>query len=311
VTGNPVSLVSGPGADQSEATSGAVTANILGVWCFRATYAPDSAVFTGSSGDDNRECFTVRQHPTTLVTDPQSPSGTNITSVNLGASVVDHAVVTDSDAGGGSPTGSVNFYICNPNQVTGTGANAHCAGTGSTGDGTAVTGNPVALNTAFGVDKSDATSGAVTANILGVWCFRATYTPATDLFGGSSGDDNRECFSVGSSSSGTSAQKWLPNDHVVVSTPTGSLPGTLSITLRRGACDGNVVYTEPVPNSGAFTATAAGASYDTTNGSVPATTFVVNTGNQDTYFWRIIFTPDSAFATGFTKCENSVVTVND
>jgi hypothetical protein len=95
----------------------------------------------------------------------------------------------------------------------------------------------------------------------------------------------------------------------VVSTPTGSLAGTLVITLRSGTCNGTVVYTEPVPNNGAFTATAAGATYPTTN-----STFKVHAdpnGNTGTYFWNITFTPTSTFATGFTKCETSTVTVDN
>ena len=48
---------------------------------------------------------------------------------------------------------------------------------------------------------------------------------------------------------------------------------------------------------------------DTTN-----STFKVHlspTDNTGTYYWRIVFVPNSSFATGFTKCETSTVSIND
>jgi len=80
----------------------------------------------------------------------------------------------------------------------------------------------------------------------------------------------------------------------------------LSITLRSGTCDGTVVYTEPVPSGGAFTATTGGAAYTTTND-----TFSVATATAGTYYWKTIFTPTSSFAAGYTDCELSTVAIND
>jgi hypothetical protein len=268
-----------------------------GFYCFRATWPGDDN-YPGALAATNQdtECFEVLQHATTTVTDPSS------TTFRLGNSVTDHAIVTDSDTGGGDPTGTVDFYVCDPTEVTGTGSNAHCAGTGATGDGTLVN-SVTPLTPGPGADQSQATSDPVTPDQLGVWCFRATYTPDTTFFTGSSGDENRECFTVTARSSGTSAQKWLPNDRVVISTTTGTpLAGTLSIELRSGTCDGTVVYTETT-GTGSVTAPLT---VNTKN-----TTFFVRTANPGTFYWRIVFTPDSPFATGFTKCETSTVTVND
>ena len=299
--------------------------NLQGFYNWIAAYTPgagdvNNKSFTTTCGDAN-EGSVVIQHPTTTVTDPESPAGVPNTSVSLGALVYDHAIVTNSDdSGTGSPTGTVDFYICNPSQVTGSGATAHCAGTGGTGDGTLVN-SVTPLTAGPGTDQSEATSSAVTASLavpadaLGVWCFRATYTPDVFTFIGSSDSTNDECFTVTTTSSGTTAQKWLPNDHVVVSTPIGSIAGTLSVQLLEGGTcnsDGSVTggvvkYTEPVPGGGAFTATAAGAPYNTTN-----STFFVTTLNPDTYVWHTVFTPTSTFATGFQKCETSTVSpVND
>jgi len=297
------------GADSSDVNgTGHELAN--GFYCFRAEAHLTNYDNPDPATNTTTECFQVLRLATSIVTDPQSPSGTDNTgpfALADNTSVFDHAVVT-GDSADGFPTGNVTFFICNPSQVTGTAGNEVCA----SGDGTQV-GSPVPTTNIALSDppQTEATSAAVTANQLGVWCFRASYEPTNPVYTGSDGDGHRECFTVRTTSSGTSAQNWLPNDHVVVSTATGTLAGTLSITLHSGSCDGAVVYTEPVPNGGAFTATAAGAVYNTTNGSVPATTFKVNDALQGTYYWSIVFTPDSPFADGFTKCETSTVSIND
>ncbi len=287
-----------------------------GYYCFRADWAgnstyPGALSHTNTTDNpDAGECFQVLQHPTTVVTDPQSPSGTNNTAVALNASVYDHAVVTDSDAGGGSPTGTVDFYVCNPTQVTGTGVNAHCAGTGGTGDGTLVN-SVTPLTAGPGADQSQATSAAVTANQLGVWCFRATYTPDTAVFTGSSGDENRECFTVTTSSTVSSTQDWVPNDHVTISTPGNAtaLDGTLSIELRSGSCAGTVVYTESTNTT--ITNVASPHTFDTTNPTY-ASAFKVDTGNQCIFYWKIVYTPSNAFEGGaVTKCETSTLSIHN
>src|SRR5206468_926089 len=120
----------------------------------------------------------------------------------LNTHVVDHALVTGA-AGFGTPTGSVNFFICTPGQVTGTGSSAHCAD----GTGTALADNPRTATAvaASNPPQSEATSSPdVVANVLGVWCFRATYVPDTAAYTGSSDTTNDECFTVRTTSSGTS-----------------------------------------------------------------------------------------------------------
>jgi len=288
------------------------TPDAVGTYHWVASYTPDTSGNTLGT-DHNLTCndpledVIVRQLATTTVTHPVDGTGAAVTSVSLNASVFDYAKVTGNSADG-TPLGSVNFFICDPTQVTGLAGAEVCA----SGNGTALTGNPrtataIALSSPPASEASS--SPAVVANQLGVWCFRATYVPSVSAYTGSSDNTHDECFTVTTTSSGTSQQNWLPNDHVVVSTPSGTLAGTLSIQLLSGSCDpavGTVVYTEPVPNGGAFTATSTGAAYDTTN-----KTFLVDTTNAGSYFWRIVFSPTSTFATGFTKCETSTVTVNN
>jgi hypothetical protein len=56
----PVSLTTDTGTNHSHARSTpAVVPNATGVWCFRATYNPDTGAFGGSSDNSNDECFNV------------------------------------------------------------------------------------------------------------------------------------------------------------------------------------------------------------------------------------------------------------
>jgi hypothetical protein len=306
--GSPVtaSVVAGSTPPKTEALSTpAFTANAVGVWCFAATYTPDTANYSGSSDASHNECFTTVNRSTGTVTDPRVSGTTSAISgaVAVGTNVVDHAVITGA-TGFGSPTGSVTFRICNPSQVTGTAGSEVCPSGSGTQVGSAVTVTAVGGSSP---PQTQATSSpAVAANSVGVWCFSATYTPDTISYTGSGDSTHGECFTVRDASSGTSAQKWLPNDHVVLTTTGGTaLTGTLSITLRSGSCTGTVKYTEPTNTT--LTNFASGGSVDTTN----STFFVSAAANDTPYFWSIVFTPSSSFVDGFTKCESTSITITD
>jgi hypothetical protein len=303
----PVTGVTGSSPPKSTAVSTpGVNANKAGVWCFSATFTPTGSIYTGTSGDSSHtECVVVNPETTTTVTTPSKTSG-----ISINDTVTDHAVVTAFDSADGTPTGTITFYICSPLTTTGSAGNETCAAnTGvllSSGQATAVaSSSPPA---------SELTSNSVTATMVGVWCFRAEYLP-----GGTNGANylassdarHSECFTVTDSTSGTSAQKWVPNDHATISSTGGSpLQGTVSMTLHSGTCDGPTVYTE-----GLFTSPAAGwtspKSFDTTNAGAP-TGFTVDAAHDDTpYFWRIVFTSSNTFVTGTTKCEKTDITVTD
>ena len=284
--GSPVAL-SGSGAiatAQSDDVNTQAASLLPGHYCFRAEWPGDSnyigakTEFSGAT-----ECFDVSKLPSQTAT----TSNPNTNNVAPGTSVTDTATVSGS---GPTPTGSVTFFLCQPSEVTSGG----CEGTAGTQIGSA---KPLS----GGQATSDATTNTTT---LGKYCWRAEYGGDTVYEPSSHTDATGECFTVTNSASGTSDQTWLPNDHVDITTPTGTLSGTLAITLRSGSCTGTVVYTEPVPNSGAFTAPGT---YDTTN-----STFTVEEADSGTYFWRIVFTPtDTVNATGFTTCESTVITVDD
>jgi hypothetical protein len=275
-----------------------------GHYCFRAEWPGDSNYVGALTFDGSGECFDVAKIPSSTVTTPVDGSGTPTSSIALGQSIFDKAVVTGTSAGG-DPTGTVKFFICGP-----IAAPATCDGTINVGIqvGAPPEGETLVSDGDPTTFTSSATSDEVIPTEIGRYCFRGEYSGST-VYDPSSDSAASECFTVTTTSSATSQQNWLPNDHVVISTATGAdVTGTLTITLRSATCDGTVVYTEPLPSGGAITAPTT---INTTNGSDAGTTFKVTDANQGTYFWRIVFTPDSALATGFTLCENSDVTVND
>ena len=311
VTGNPVTLsaVANSSPPAASALSGGTVAGTAGVWCFRANYTPSGTTYLASDDTGHHsECVTVNPESTTTVTTPRDGSGNAITAdVALNSSVFDYAKVTGTTAGG-TPTGTVSFFVCDPTQVTGAAGSEVCAA----GNGSAVTGNPKTIAPVANSNPpaADATSGAVTVNTLGVWCFRATFTPsgtnAANYTGSNDTGHHYECVTVTTTSSATSAQNWLPNDSVTVST-TGAVPlnGTLNITLREDACDGTtIVYTEPQIT---LSSTASGTTFDTHN-----TLTKVSTASNKDYYWRAVFTPAAgSFVSGFTKCEKTNITINN
>jgi hypothetical protein len=276
-----------------------------GRYCFRAEWPGDTnyptplTEFGGATGTN--ECFTVRTIPTTTTTTPSVGSGGTTT---FGSQVTDHAIVQATQAGDGTPTGTVTFFVCDPTQTVG-GACPDGQGSqvGSPVNTTAISGsNPPA-------SSADSTP-AVTVNKTGTWCFRAVYTP-----GGANGSDytgsedatSGECFTVTDTTASTSAQTWLPNDTATITSAHGApLNGTLSMQLYTdGAC-------------GAAGGTAvSGQLYSTilSNAPSPATltttnkTFTVITSTSVS--WLVTFTSTDTNVQGSSTCESTSLTVNN
>lgn len=257
-----------------------------------------------ASCTDTNEDVTVLQHPTTTLTTPQDVLGNTITTVLKGTYVYDNAVVTDSDAGGGSPTGTVNFYICDPTQITGASGAEHCAGTGSTGAGTLVQ-SGVGLTAGPGSDQSQATTTTGTqVNTVGIWCFRADYVPDTTRFIGSFDNTHDECFNVVDVTM-TTAQTFTLTDSATI-TPSGpgaTIGGSVVFTLYTSStcATGTDVFTdtETVPDGGAATVNAA--------------TSYTATSSKPTLSWKVVYTPDSSATkktvTESCNTENAAVTI--
>jgi hypothetical protein len=259
---------------------------------------------------DTNEDVTVQQHPTSTQTTPVDGSGNTITTVLNGTNVYDHAIVTDTDSGGGSPTGTVDFYICNPSQVTGTGSSAHCAGTGSVGGSGGGTGSlvqsGVSLTAGPGADQSQATSTtAKQVDTVGVWCFRADYNPDTSVFTGSFDNTHDECFNVVDVGM-TTAQTYTLTDSATI-TPSGpgaTIGGTVMFTLYNTSnCSNASVFsdTETVPDQSTPYEADATTSYSATA--------------SKTLSWKVVYTPDNTatnkIVTESCNTENASITINN
>ncbi len=301
LSGNPRTLVADANSNppsSSVLSSPGVTANKAGVWCFRAVYTPSGTTYTGSSDSAHTECVTVSPDTTSTVTTPQAPAGTNITlPVAVGTSVFDKAVVTGTTAGG-TPTGTVDFFICSPLQVQGTAGSETC-----TAGGTALADNPRTLSADANSNPPSASvtsSPAVVANMVGVWCFRAVFTPGgtnAANYTGSSDSNHTECFTVRDSTSATSAQDWLPNDSATVtSAGDTNLNGTLSFTLYSGGNCGETSGSILIPAE-TFTLTDENspATRSTSNSTVKVSA-------STTTSWKVVFTSSDPLVDGFTKC---------
>src|SRR5579859_4356714 len=146
--GGAVSLT--PGAiDTGTATSDAFTPTATGIWCFDAQYSGD-ANYDGSADGSVTECVTVTAASSSTSSAPGSGS------VALGGSDGDTATVT-GNAAGGSPTGTVSFFVCGPlasasgcasgaGQAVG-GAVTLVAGSGDTSSGSAPSFTPTSPGT--------------------------------------------------------------------------------------------------------------------------------------------------------------------
>jgi hypothetical protein len=277
-----------------------------GLYCFRAewpgdnNYPPPLTEFGGTSGTN--ECFMVQQIPTTTGTTPSV--GSNGTTV-FGSQVTDHALVMANQAGDGTPTGTVTFFVCDPGQTSG----GACP-TGGTQVGNAVTTQAVSGSNP---PASSADSAAVTVNKTGTWCFRAVYTPGGangSNYTGSSDASPGECFTVTDTTASTSAQDWLPNDTATVSSANGALlNGTLSAQLYTGdncgstsgaAVDGQLY-------SKTLSGTSSSATLTTSN-----TTFKVTAPPSSSAFsWLVTFTSTDSNVTSSSHCESTSLTINN
>ena len=92
--------------DTATATSASFTPTSTGYWCFAGYYSGDSN-YPANSDTSTDECFHVTAASSTAATSPTQSS------VVYGGSNTDGVTVSGNSAGG-SPTGTVSFYVCGP-----------------------------------------------------------------------------------------------------------------------------------------------------------------------------------------------------
>lgn len=164
---------------------------------------------------------------TTTLPVPTGPIGSFISSpsIQLGPSgSVSDSVVVVGNATSGSPTGSVNFYVCQiaPSQTL------------TTGPCPAVAGNHFSTSHLSGVQNNNsvATSATFTPAAAGTWCFSAVYGGSTKYAGQSdnttgSNLDPNECVLVTTASS--QPQSFTSTD-VVTFGPSGTVNDEVTIS---------------------------------------------------------------------------------
>jgi hypothetical protein len=162
------------------ATSSSFTPTATGTWCFSATYSGDDN-YSGSSDNvtgtpDPNECVLITAATSATSTTP------TVSSITLGQSNTDAAVVT-GNAAGGSPTGTVSFYECGP-----TASAQACTSMGNP------VGSAVGLTAGAG-NTSSSTSVSFTPTGTGYWCFAGYYSGDSN-YSASSDTSTDECFDV-------------------------------------------------------------------------------------------------------------------
>jgi hypothetical protein len=239
-----------------------------------------------------------------------------------GATINDHAEF----AGTGvdtppTPTGSASFFLCAPNQVAG----------GSCPDdtGTKVGSDVTLTQKPAGVPQADSADAKSLVTAVGTYCFRVVYNTGTAnpnpyaAFDGTSFSDSGECFTVTDTSSGTTAQSWIPNDSATFTSTGGSaLAGSVTFKLYAGGiCQGMVLYEETISDIATGTGTASSRTVQTTNGDGNGTglaaDLILDVGDSPaTVSWQATFTSTSTSTSNrvsgsTTHCERSDLTIDD
>ena len=242
--------------------------------------------------------FTLGEFNTCQAT-TSTQSSTNSTTVVPGTSVTDTATVTGTSLTGGSaptPTGTVKFFLCQPDDVTAAGCPA--------GSGSQV-GDPVQLTS--GVAESEATSNT---NAIGRYCWRAEYTPAegSPYSANSHTNADTECFTTEAQPTTTTTRQFVyPQDKARITGPSGGdLEGSVkfelfdSLTKCQAANPppADVKYTRTVDIEGASPQTAATAN----------STYAITDGT--THYWKVSYTSTNpAQQNSVSNCvENTDVT---
>jgi hypothetical protein len=329
----------------SDFISGQAYLTSAGAYCWHAHFEPNDATkaagVTAGDDDGTNECFTVNPVTPTLTTSASCSASPCV----IGSTLSDKAFLTGTATmpGTGGPGGDQgafkSIYLTSPSGLTKADGTITWTLFGPASDGTAqcVTTKTLSPNTAtVNGDNTTTGYGPVTfvSDATGKFTFAASYDGDSPNTNGDSepcsaagqNNANGEQVTVTGSATSSSAQRWLPNDRVVLGSTAGTiLKGSLTVKLYRGtftvtngvcAPDATATaisgqsYTASVDQTNAATKNAF--TYNTTN-----STFFVGTkddgtagGADGTYFWLVQFA-----ATGLDspadRCEKTVITITD
>jgi hypothetical protein len=231
-----------------------------------------------------------------------------------GTGVTDKATITITGADTpDDPTGDVTFFLCGP-----IAAGADCASGGTNIGIGALANQPNGTLTdgiAIATSPEVNTPTSVTGNLVsGHYCFRAEWPGDSNYDGTSHTNATTECFDVADTSSGSTAQRWLPNDSATFSSAGGSnLAGSVQFTMYASAnCTGTVLFQETRTLAGG----TSSATVSTTNGDGDTTgldadkVFTV-TDSPVTISWSAVFTSTNSVGGSTAPCETSSLTIDD
>jgi hypothetical protein len=222
-----------------------------------------------------------------IVTTPSS------TSITLGDSVSDSAVVTGT--GAGTPTGKVKFFICSPAELNASGQ-CETGGTQVIKATSDATGEPLSPDPTDST-KANATSDTFAPTSTGTWCWRGEYVPgAGSPYKAGSDFATTECVEVVKITPTLTTRQFVyPQDKAKITASSGgAVSGTVDFRLF-GATGGATPKTalencqadiaSPSTNGliHSETGVAVSGGLATTNNTADAVT------SSGTYYWHVFF----------------------
>lgn len=309
------------------------TANLTsaGRYCWTSHFEPsDASKAAGLLGDDDdgvNECFTVAPVTPTLTTTASCGASPCV----LGSVISDKAFLSGTASRPGTNGGNTDYPSINANNGAAAGGSITWVLYGPTNGGCTDTKTLTTSSVTVSGDNTTTGYGPINyttqaADGVGVYTFVASYagnspnTNAATPTACPDPTDTEEVTVIGSVSS-SSAQRWLPNDRIVLtSTPGTTITGTLTATLYSGAFAGTAANctagTATAVSGQQYTFNPSGASspavFNTTN-----TTFFVGTKSDGTagaaagtYFWLIHYV-DAGLSNPTDRCETSTLSITD
>jgi hypothetical protein len=321
-------------ADTSTSTATLTSAAGSGQYCWHAQFVPNAASKLAGvktqDDDGTNECFVVTPATPTLTTSASCSATTCV----LGSTLSDTATLSGTannpnNDGSGGDTGLYTSINGTTKPAAGTITWTAYGPDSCTTVAMVATSRDVSGDNTYPTTTQTAVSFVPSA--VGSYVFVATYSgsspntnaPSTTATCASPGSN--ETITVSGAASSSSAQRWLPNDRVVLGSTAGTtLHGTLTVTLYKGAFGGtgasNCTIGTGVAVSGQSYTTSVSTTtnsfiYNTTN-----STFVVGTnsdgsttgaGTDGTYFWLIHYVDSGGLTSPTDRCETSTISHND
>jgi hypothetical protein len=304
--------------------SGQAELTSAGTYCWTAVFDPDAASeaagVDGAQDDGTNECFTVDPVTPTLTTQASCTSDPCVVGVDT---ISDTAELLGTASQPGSAGPSTTYPTINPT-VDGALANnsitwkLYAPGECDTGTPLVDTSRLVNGDGTYPTAAQTAVSYLLqSSDAIGDYVWVASYpgdSPNTNAATTTGCDDADETVTVIGTSAMTSAQDWLPNDTVTITSDSGSLTGDLTITLYQGTFTEDATGCTPAVDATAVTGQsysfspdgdASGTPYSTTN-----TTFLVDASNDGDYFWLIDY-DDDFVEDPLSHCESTEITITD